>query len=315
MAGSPGPKLIAALLGVALAAAAAAAPPPGHQRLLAGVWSHAPVADDDCSVCHTVHRGRVGASLRAPEPDLCYQCHENVAAKDIVHEPVGEGACSKCHRAHTSDERSLLHKRIPELCLDCHPVDRAHVARNTLCTSCHTVHSSETLKLLKGERTRACGACHEPKRRGAVVHPPARQGKCLVCHFTHPDPRFRDQKHREPQLAVAEHGVRRSPLCEKCHPAGLAQDLSYPATRFRRGDENLHARHAQSAPGVACTACHDVHSSPVTALVAERVRRSGKPSLPLEFRPESGGGRCGVACHGARSYRRSDPPEPPEVRP
>ncbi|MHB8766863.1 MAG: cytochrome c3 family protein, partial [Deferrisomatales bacterium] len=301
------PGRFAALAGLAaglglVAGVAAAAPPARHNRILSEPWFHAPVVDDDCTVCHTMHRDSVGPSLRAPEPGLCYQCHEDLAAKDVVHEPVGQGRCSDCHQAHSSEHRPLLVRRIPELCLACHPIDAAHVARNTLCTSCHTVHSSETSRLLKGERTRACGRCHEPKQRGEAVHPPAREGKCLACHFTHPDPRFGGQKLRLPYEATAAGGRRTFPLCDRCHEVGLHADPAYPRTGFRQGDENLHARHTGSATGVGCSSCHDVHASAGPALLARWLRSPGVAPRALEFEVRPAGGRCGPACHGAAEY-------------
>ncbi len=311
----------AGLAAAALLAASVAggAPPPDHRQLFSGRYFHAPVADDDCTVCHTMHRNPVSPNLQAGVPELCYQCHENVAAKDVVHEPVGEGRCSDCHRFHTSDNRSLLVRRVPELCLGCHPVDAEHVARNTLCTSCHGVHSSETARLLKGERTRNCGKCHGDKRQGRWVHPPAREGKCLVCHYTHPDPRFRDRG-----LRAAYPRTLRSPyapgvygLCDRCHDPAVYADPDDRRSGFRTAGENLHARHVRAGGGVTCSACHDIHATDRPALLVDWVRRPGEEPVPMQFIQMSTGGSCGPSCHGPATYlRERDPgtPRPEEDR-
>lgn len=292
--------------GIAFAAA-----PPGHNQTLSRAWFHAPVADDDCTVCHTLHRDPVGPNLQAPIPDLCYQCHENVAAKDVVHEPVGAGRCTDCHRVHTSDYRPLLIKRIPELCLDCHPVDAEHVARNTLCTSCHGVHSSDTARFLKGERTRNCGQCHADKRQGMSLHAPAREGKCLTCHFTHPDPRFATERLRGPYppQPLAPYTPGAYGLCDGCHEPRLHDDPECLETGFRTASQNLHARHARADRGVACSACHDIHGTDTSALIVEWVRLPGAPQKPMQFLRFSTGGTCGPACHATATYLRGEQAE------
>ncbi len=298
---------MAGAVGLVFAAAAGGAftgPPGGHARLFTGRWFHAPVADDDCSVCHTMHRDPVGASLQAPVPELCYQCHEDVAAKDQVHEPVGEGRCTDCHHIHTSDEKSLLIRRVPELCIECHPLNKRHVARNTLCTSCHGVHSSETASFLKGERTLDCNQCHADKRQGGSLHAPAREGKCLVCHFTHRDPRFEAVGFRAPYPKTMR--VRLAPetyaLCAECHEERLYTDPEYLGTRFRTATRNLHARHVGAESGVACSACHDLHAARRSALIVEWLRLPDRPQRPLQFLHMSNGGSCSPACHGAAAY-------------
>ena len=284
---------------------ATAGPPPGHRQILAGRWFHAPVADSDCTACHTMHRNPVGPNLQAPVPELCWHCHEDLTAGDVVHKPVGGGRCMDCHLAHTSDVRRLLRRRVPELCFGCHPVD-AHVSPNTLCTSCHEAHSSDTARLLKGKRTRNCGSCHADKREGASVHPPVARGKCLTCHYTHPDPRFAGGGLRQayPRGLLAPYDPRGYALCDRCHPRELHADPAFEGTRFRSATANLHARHVQGDDGVSCSACHDTHASEEEALVHRWVRWPDRPPVPLEFARSEGGGACGPACHPAATYSR-----------
>lgn len=282
-------------------------PPQGHKQLFAGQWFHAPVADDDCTVCHTLHREGRKPFLQLPEPELCYQCHENFGTQDVVHEPVGSGRCSDCHQVHTSDVRPLLKARIPQLCIACHPLDPKHVGRNTVCISCHGVHSSETSRFLKDDRTRNCKRCHESKHKGARVHEPARGGKCLTCHYTHPDPRFASERLRAPfprqvrtAFAPGLYG-----LCDRCHPQALYQDPGYEETGFRTRSRNLHERHVVQRK-VGCAACHDVHTARRSALIVEWVRLPGAKPVPLQFLSFSTGGSCGPACHATATYVRDE---------
>lgn len=298
---------VVALAGVSTPVSAAA--PKGHNQILSKRWFHGPVADDNCTVCHTIHGAGVAKALKAPIPKLCYQCHENVAAKDVVHEPVGEGRCTDCHEVHTSDVRPLLVKKIPELCLGCHALDEQHKTRGTVCTGCHGVHSSETSRFLDGGQSRNCGQCHKDKREGEWVHAPAREGKCLSCHFTHPDPRFRVQRFREefpagPAAAVEKQGPNAYALCDSCHTQALHDDPSHRDTQFRTAKLNLHHRHVRGAKGVSCAVCHDLHSTRAPALMNEWVRLPGKQSKPMQFLRFDAGGSCGPVCHAPATYLR-----------
>jgi predicted CXXCH cytochrome family protein len=295
----------AALLGAPAAGRAAA--PKGHNQTFSKRWFHGPVADDNCTVCHTVHGDGVDKALTAPVPKLCYQCHEDVAAKDVVHEPVGAGRCTDCHEVHTSDVRPLLVRKVPELCLGCHSLDEQHKTRGTVCTGCHGVHSSETSRFLDGGQSRNCGQCHKDKREGEWVHAPAREGKCLSCHFTHPDPRFRVQRFRAqfpsgPDAATAKQGRDSFALCDGCHPQALHVDPAYRGTGFRTAKLNLHERHVRSEKGFSCSVCHDLHSTRRPALMEEWVRLPGKQSKPMQFLRFTGGGTCGPVCHAPATY-------------
>lgn len=285
------------------ASAAGAAAPAKHNNIFSGTYFHPPVAEQECTACHTIHGDAVGPFLQATVPELCYQCHEDKAAMDLVHEPVGEGECLSCHVPHTSDFRPLLIHRVPELCHLCHDPGDEHIAKNATCTTCHNVHSSGTARFLKGERTKNCWDCHQDKRQGESLHAPARDGKCLACHYTHPDPRFANRIRASYPLKI------RTPykdgayaLCEKCHKTAMFTDMNYFETGFRTVSQNLHARHVFSKEGVTCSACHDIHNARRSALIVEFLRIEGEIPKPLSFLRFSGGGSCGPACHDAAMY-------------
>jgi predicted CXXCH cytochrome family protein len=288
---------------------AAAAPPPDHNQIFSGTWFHIPVADDDCGVCHTIHGDSDRPHLQAPIPDLCYQCHVDVATEDMVHTPVGEGRCVDCHAAHTSDHRPLLTKPVPALCIDCHPRGEGHVARHNMCITCHRPHSSNTAQFLRGERFRNCGKCHADKRQGESRHAPARDGRCLACHFTPHDPRFppsRGLRVPYPLEVHVTYSYGLYALCDRCHDAALYTDEQYLSTGFRTAVENLHARHVQEPGAVTCSACHEMHAARRPALLVDWVRIPGEVPRLMQFLRFDGGGSCGPVCHGTATYLRDE---------
>jgi len=286
---------------------AGAAAPANHNNIFSGLYFHPPVADEDCTVCHTIHGDAVGPFLQAEVPELCYECHEDKAAMDMVHEPVGEGECLSCHDPHTSDSRPLLIKRVPELCHMCHDPDDEHIAKNAVCNKCHNVHSSGTARFLKGERTKNCWDCHDDKRKGESLHTPAKEGKCMACHYTHPDPRFVNRIRASYPLKIRtpyEPGA--YALCERCHKPAIFNDINYFETGFRTVSQNLHARHVFGKDGVTCSACHDIHNARRPGLIVEFVRIKGESPQPLNYLKFTGGGTCGDACHEAKTYVQNE---------
>lgn len=106
-----------------------------------------------------------------------------------------------------------------------------------------------------------CGDCHresEVAEGRRSVHSPFETKDCGACHLDHGD---------EERLVLAGSG---NALCERCH------DLSGPGL--------LAAHRGISGPRASCLACHDPHSSRLTALL-----RPGR-HRPLAF------GKCN-SCH------------------
>ncbi len=77
-----------------------------------------------CIDCHDIHGSKEEALLKAPQPTLCFQCHNDVKPQFSMpfHHKVNEGAvnCSDCHDPHgtfgannlrsTADQNADLHQ-------------------------------------------------------------------------------------------------------------------------------------------------------------------------------------------------------------
>ncbi len=209
---------------------------PGSTHFMAGLG---------CGDCHTIHQSRkvamlatrplVGtathspmmgkiagkdkappefASLKKPEPDLCFDCHREKRAQVnyTSHHPIIERRmkCSSCHSVHGSDENNLIAspEGVNELCVSCHPAKQGpfvfeHAAVEEGCTTCHEPHGTLANNLLKQNEPFLCLQCHEAhfhagrdgisdpiNRPTAVTSNPYgssgwRRGystKCTVCH-------------------------------------------------------------------------------------------------------------------------------------
>ncbi len=114
---------------------------------------HRPYKEKQCGSCHD--RDKMGKFV-LPQPDLCYQCHNDYRRKyKVVHGPVGSGYCTQCHHNHSSKFEKLLTKSSRDLCLYCHNSDqvmknKAHKEiADANCTKCHNPHGGANHALLK----------------------------------------------------------------------------------------------------------------------------------------------------------------------
>jgi DmsE family decaheme c-type cytochrome len=155
-----------------------------------------------CLDCHSVHHAQThDALLRAREPQLCYQCHENKASDFALpfHHRVDEGLvrCSDCHNEHGGILRAQLRTSIGQnsICLNCHsemagPYVFEHAPQRTEgCTSCHAPHGSPNPRLLiRNEVNLLCLDCHTATFGSAVRDAPgfhdqaAQFQACTLCH-------------------------------------------------------------------------------------------------------------------------------------
>jgi len=139
---------------------------------------HSPISDDDdCISCHDPHQGENRTLNVEPLPELCYQCHDNVAEKKNekqfkhIHEPVDGGYCTECHSPHASEFGKLLLLEGSELCLACHdnptftPGGETWLSRHPPvekdCANCHLPHSSDFEYNLTDEVFELCSGCHD----------------------------------------------------------------------------------------------------------------------------------------------------------
>ena len=105
---------------------------------------HPPYKDRSCNNCHNL--GQSGR-LILPQPDLCYECHENFSEElSWLHGPVAGGYCTSCHNPHMAKNPKLLKRTGQLLCYFCHT--KSDVLKNPTheeiedadCTECHDPH-------------------------------------------------------------------------------------------------------------------------------------------------------------------------------
>jgi predicted CXXCH cytochrome family protein len=113
---------------------------------------HMPYLDKACTACHD--ENLIGKFIK-PEPDLCYQCHEDFSAKyAVLHVPVEAGECTSCHSPHMSENRKLLLKTGRALCLGCHDegdimkLESHNGTGDANCMDCHNPHGGSETYLL-----------------------------------------------------------------------------------------------------------------------------------------------------------------------
>ncbi|RII27624.1 MAG: cytochrome C [Geobacter sp.] len=142
--------------------------------------------DVTCTDCHKIHQSKKAKhSLKLPQPDLCYSCHQEYRAKAEFpsHHPIREGkmTCTSCHQPHGTGQKSLkTEERANDLCLTCHsryqgPFVFEHAPVQEDCTICHDAHGSVANNLLKQNEPFLCLQCHESHfhtiRTGATIAP------------------------------------------------------------------------------------------------------------------------------------------------
>ena len=87
--------------------------------------SHHPVPEGrmSCTVCHSPHKGSIGAgggTALLSQNENCLQCHPAQRGPYVFeHEAMQEG-CTTCHTAHGSVNAKMLTVRDSNLCLKCH---------------------------------------------------------------------------------------------------------------------------------------------------------------------------------------------------
>lgn len=171
---------------------------------------HQPYREKACGICHNPENM---GKLLLPEPDLCYQCHEDLHNfNQVLHGPVDAGYCTQCHNPHSANDSSLLRYKGQELCYSCH--DKELLKKNPLhesvsgdCLNCHNAHGGSDQLALQAN---SCNQCHVPfKNEYKVVHGPVDANMCQECHSSHAS----DAKNK---LITTGQG-----LCTRCHSLEL----------------------------------------------------------------------------------------------
>jgi predicted CXXCH cytochrome family protein len=183
---------------------------------------HPPFSTGDCNSCHVA---KSGGTLVQKLPDLCLQCHDDMAAalkKPHVHPALADKQqCLVCHGPHGGSAPKALRREATKLCFTCHdpkPFQGTyrHAALDRGCTTCHDPHSSGEDHLLKDRTITLCMGCHTDMSKH--FHPykdkiDPRTGQELACTGCH-EPHSSEFEH----LLVADPEAK---LCLRCHDPSM----------------------------------------------------------------------------------------------
>lgn len=252
-----------------------------------GKVRHTPFERGECTACHDPHGGPDRMNLLQPQPELCYECHEEVAESvadaTTVHGALKTGRkCTGCHNPHSADSKALLLHPPMELCLSCH---------------------NETMQ--KGSRQLANMAALLIEN--PVHHGPIDSKDCTACHHPHASQNARLLNAKYPSSFYAKFDEDNYALCFGCHDIEtFEEERTEDLTAFRNGDLNLHYLHVnRPVKGRTCRACHDPHAAKNNKLIAESVAFGGW-RIPLGYRSTPTGGSCLPGCHKPYRYDREN---------
>jgi len=156
-----------------------------------------------CADCHTAHTERDPLMATATQPDVCFNCHQQVRTetlKPYAH-PIRQGKmdCGGCHSPHgDSAEQLLARQSINQTCHECHAEVRGpylweHAPVSEDCTLCHNPHGSNHPGMLAQRAPLLCQGCHSQAghpsvaqdERGLPTNMPSQYllgESCLNCH-------------------------------------------------------------------------------------------------------------------------------------
>lgn len=151
--------------------------------------------DVGCESCHKSHKATAEKMLYKAEPELCYDCHQQMRARAEFpsHHPIREGKmkCTGCHSAHSAERDGLLNVSVNDLCFDCHtdkqgPFLYEHQPVEEDCSLCHDAHGTIANNLLKQNEPFLCLRCHRGHKgfEASGSHPtlPTFLTSCTQCH-------------------------------------------------------------------------------------------------------------------------------------
>lgn len=170
-----------------------------HEKFEPRKFTHGPVKDGECLVCHSPHGSDYKFQLLAQGGELCFGCHDAAIVKEqFVHGPAAVGGCVACHEPHTADYEKNLRAKGSALCFMCH-VDKSEAIQKAAfvhkpvtedCTGCHNPHSAPKQFMLGASAPALCLNCHKDKKeelgKVKVKHGAIETDRsCLNCHDAH----------------------------------------------------------------------------------------------------------------------------------
>ena len=249
-------------------------------------YTHLPVAQGQCLLCHDPHGTPDGRMLRPALGKVCQTCHTVTdAAMATAHKnyPMADTDCTTCHNPHSHDQKAALiqgkqhapfkwgkcelcHakaeagkpiglvKPAKELCLSCHPAstlmpenETAHApVKAGLCLACHNPHVSTQKALLKNRPANLCFTCHQKVQRDTLA---PHKHKILEATM---NCRLCHKPHSSPQdfLLVKDQQA----LCGQCHK----HSFSHPMVKKADGKAVINP---MTNKPLVCSGCHEIHGS------------------------------------------------------
>jgi predicted CXXCH cytochrome family protein len=284
---------------------------------------HTPLAEGDCTGCHSPHTSDHEGLMAADPNVICSTCHDDIAPAGAVstHQVVAEGKCVLCHDPHASDHKMNLIKAGSALCFECHKNLGEQIADNKFphapvtknCLTCHNPHASEAkAKLLTDEAPALCLKCHKTGKasfKRLHVNYPVEKADCSSCHNPHGSStaailydnvhqpvskKMCNQCHAEP-TASAPFALKKSgfEVCQGCHYELMTDALNKKRVHWplvdKTGCINCHAPHASKEPGLLKGSMLDICGSCHTDTLARQERSQTK-------HPPIADGEC-ASCH------------------
>jgi len=304
------------------------------EDVIAQEYTHGPAASGACNECHDPHVADNSRLLRARGADLCFGCHEELAAimaeAEFIHDPA-EDDCTDCHDPHSGPSPKMLPAEKRGVCDECHddivetaegsPVPHSPTTTGEECVGCHDPHASNNAPMLKKPQRDLCLSCHDRPRKtddGTLInmaawlekhevwHKPIREDDCSGCHRPHGGKNFRMLKKPFPKNFYTAFDVKDYGLCFSCHKQTLVTTKTTRSlTNFRNGNVNLHFLHVdREKRGRTCRACHELHASDEPLLI-RKVVPYGKWLMPINYQKTGTGGSCSPGCHERKGYDRN----------
>ncbi len=219
------------------------------------------VPDQECSACHTDHKGR-DADVVGLDP----QVFDHARTDYELHGLHRSVACDGCH------EPDKARRDAPHECISCHREDDAHSdALGEDCASCHREtgwkkqtdfdHDKTKFPLVGKHRDVACAACHTqdsyedtPSECSSChgvndVHDGNFGSDCARCHSSKGWDRIRFDHARDTEFPLR--GAHRSQKCQSCHTQNLEAKLEKTCVSCHAADDQHKGRF-----GSDCAACH-----------------------------------------------------------
>ncbi|MFA5700294.1 MAG: cytochrome c3 family protein [Desulfuromonas sp.] len=240
---------------------------------------HTPLAQGDCTGCHSPHAADHGKLLAADKSQICFSCHEGLVPEGAAssHLAVSEGNCVACHDPHSSDYKMNLIKPAGELCLGCHADFGLKIKQNKFphspvsddCMICHTPHASaDNPNLLNTNVPELCLGCHDADKKtfkSQHMNYPVEQANCSSCHNPH-------GSSTQSMLYDNVHEPLSKRMCKQCHADPTA---AQPFETLRDGFElcqgchydmvndtfNKQRIHWPLVDKTGCLNCHSPHAS------------------------------------------------------